>query len=53
MTDGISTRLMEAIVARLCHDLIGPVGAVYNGVELAEESDSAAKRAAAAQVRNH
>lgn len=43
MTDAQTTKLLEAIVARLCHDLIGPVGAVHNGVELAEESDSAAE----------
>ncbi|MGZ0186407.1 MAG: histidine phosphotransferase family protein [Alphaproteobacteria bacterium] len=34
-------KLLEAIVARLCHDLIGPVGAIHNGVELAEESETA------------
>ena len=34
-------KLVEAVVARMCHDLIGPVGAVHNGMELAEESDGA------------
>jgi len=40
MSDSDTTKLLEAVVARLCHDLIGPVGAVHNGVELAEESDT-------------
>lgn len=43
MTDASTTRLLETIVARLCHDLIGPVGAVHNGVELAEESETQAE----------
>lgn len=41
MSDAEMTKLLEAVVARLCHDLIGPVGAVHNGVELAEESETA------------
>lgn len=41
MADEASTKMLEAVVARLCHDLIGPVGAVHNGVELAEESGTA------------
>jgi len=40
MADQIPAKLLEAIVARICHDLIGPVGAVHNGVELVEESDT-------------
>lgn len=40
MAETIPAKLLEAIVARICHDLIGPVGAVHNGVELVEESDS-------------
>jgi len=43
MNDAVATKLLEAVVARLCHDLIGPVGAVHNGVELAEESDTQAE----------
>ena len=43
MEDAVTTKLLEAVVARLCHDLIGPVGAVHNGIELAEESDSGAE----------
>ena len=30
-------RLLELICARLCHDLIGPVSAIGNGVELVTE----------------
>lgn len=40
MAEQIPAKLLEAIVARVCHDLIGPVGAVHNGVELAEESET-------------
>ncbi len=43
MTEAEHLKLLEAVVARICHDLIGPVGAVHNGVELAEESDSASE----------
>jgi len=30
-------RVLELIVSRVCHDLVSPVGAVSNGVELMEE----------------
>ena len=43
MPDANATKLLESIVARLCHDLIGPVGAVHNGVELVEESGDPAE----------
>ena len=43
MSEYSETALSEAITARLCHDLIGPMGAVHNGVELAEESETAAE----------
>jgi histidine phosphotransferase ChpT len=36
------TTLGEPLTARLCHDLIGPMSAVHNGVDLAEESETAA-----------
>lgn len=32
-----SVRAVELLCSRLCHDLIGPVGAINNGVELIEE----------------
>lgn len=43
MPDYSETALVEVISARICHDLIGPIGAVHNGMELAEESETAAE----------
>ncbi len=43
MSEYSETALSEAITARLCHDLIGPMGAVHNSVELVEESETAAE----------
>lgn len=34
----IGVRAMELLISRLCHDLVGPVGAISNGVELIEET---------------
>lgn len=34
---GLDPRVLELIVSRICHDLVSPVGAVSNGVELMEE----------------
>jgi histidine phosphotransferase ChpT len=39
MTHPIDLRVLELLAARLCHDLIGPVAAVANGVELLGEDD--------------
>jgi histidine phosphotransferase ChpT len=40
MTDvQIDLRVAELLVSRLCHDLVGPVGAVNNGMELLAEDD--------------
>jgi histidine phosphotransferase ChpT len=36
-TEAVDFRVMELIVSRLCHDLVSPVGAVNNGVELIDE----------------
>jgi histidine phosphotransferase ChpT len=33
----LSPRVMELIASRICHDLVSPVGAISNGVELMEE----------------
>ena len=34
-------QILELVCSRLCHDLISPVGAVGNGLELmAEEGDA-------------
>ncbi|MDF3023986.1 MAG: hypothetical protein K0R10_1347 [Alphaproteobacteria bacterium] len=33
----LSPRVMELIASRICHDLVSPVGAISNGVELMQE----------------
>jgi histidine phosphotransferase ChpT len=43
--DPLSLRLAEAAVGRLCHDVIGSIGAVLNGLELATGSTSLAEEA--------
>ncbi len=35
----LDLRLAELLASRLCHDLVGPVGAVNNGMELLAEDD--------------
>ena len=42
-----STRLAEALTSRLCHELISPVGAVANGVEILREDPAFAADATA------
>lgn len=37
MTIQIDLRVAELLASRLCHDLVGPVGAVNNGLELLED----------------
>jgi histidine phosphotransferase ChpT len=37
MTTQLDLRVMELLCARLCHDLIGPIAAVNNGVELVRD----------------
>ena len=39
MTRKIDLRVLELLVARLCHDLVGPVAAICNGVELLSDDD--------------
>lgn len=39
MTPRTDLRIAELLVARLCHDLIGPVAAINNGAELLDEDD--------------
>jgi histidine phosphotransferase ChpT len=39
MQQTIDIRVLELLASRLCHDLVGPVGAVNNGLELLEEDD--------------
>lgn len=40
MTVNVDIRVMQLLCSRLCHDLVGPVGAVSNGVEMVEEFDA-------------
>ena len=37
MSIEIDLKVMELLASRLCHDLVGPVGAVNNGLELLED----------------
>ncbi|WP_328702836.1 histidine phosphotransferase family protein [Arenibaculum pallidiluteum] len=37
MTVALDIRVLELLCSRLCHELVSPVGAVNNGVELIEE----------------
>lgn len=40
-----STDFASLLCSRLCHDLVGPVGSLYNGVELlADEADAAMRQ---------
>lgn len=39
MSGRIEFRVLELINARLCHELVSPVGAINNGVELLDEED--------------
>ena len=39
MTFMIDMRVAELLASRLCHDLVGPIGAVNNGMELLEDED--------------
>jgi histidine phosphotransferase ChpT len=36
----VELRVLELLTSRLCHDLISPIGAVNNGLELLEDEDS-------------
>lgn len=36
----VDFRVLELLSSRLCHDLISPIGAVNNGLELMEDDDS-------------
>lgn len=36
----VDLRVLELLSSRLCHDLISPIGAVNNGLELLEDEDS-------------
>jgi len=42
--------LIGLICSRLCHDLISPIGAVYNGIEVMKEDDDPDMRARAIEL---
>jgi histidine phosphotransferase ChpT len=45
--------LAALISSKICHDVIGPVGAIYNGIEILDEDDNAeAKSYALDVIRN-
>ena len=52
MTRPIDLRVAELLTARLCHDLIGPLSAIGNGVELLEDEEPDFVREAALLVGN-
>jgi histidine phosphotransferase ChpT len=39
MRASLDTRILELLIARLCHELAGPISAVVNGLELMSEDD--------------
>lgn len=39
MSVSVDLRVMELLSSRLCHELISPVGAINNGIELMDEDD--------------
>ncbi len=39
MTVRLEFRVLELLCARLCHELVSPVGAINNGLELLDEDD--------------
>lgn len=48
MTIELHPRVLELMASRICHDLVSPVGAISNGVELMEElGEDAGKEAMA------
>ena len=46
-------RLASLLCARLCHDLVSPVGAVVNGIEVLEDEDDGPMRDAAMDLIAH
>ena len=39
MSNKIQLRVAELMCSRLCHDLISPISAINNGIELMNEND--------------
>ena len=52
MSETASLRVASLLASRLCHDLIGPLGAVDNGLELIAEEGSMAEEALALARRS-
>jgi histidine phosphotransferase ChpT len=52
MSRPIDLRVLELLAARLCHDLIGPVSAIANGIELLTDDDGDFARDALALVED-
>jgi histidine phosphotransferase ChpT len=46
----VEFRVLELLASRLCHELISPVGAINNGVELLTEGDAGFARDATALI---
>jgi len=45
--------LAALIASKICHDVIGPVGAIYNGLEILEEDDDKQSNSYALEVINN
>ena len=45
--------LAQLLCSRLCHDLVGPVGAVGNGIEMLQEDDDPGMREQALSLVSH
>lgn len=52
MSQLVDMRVSELLMSRLCHEIVGPVGAVNNGVELIEEMGEAMGEDAMALIGN-
>src|SRR5258708_33474704 len=52
MSEMASLRVASLLASRLCHDLIGPLGAVDNGLELIAEEGRMAEEALALAQRS-
>lgn len=48
----LNPRVLELIASRICHDLVSPVGAISNGVELVEELGEGAGEEAMQLISN-
>ncbi len=46
MSLSIDLRVLHLLCSRLCHDLVGPVGAINNGIELMQDFDAGIEKEA-------